>query len=189
MKRLKYADALDLLHEYGNGQPWVAHCMAVSEVAHFCGEVFGQSHQIDIEFLRTAALLHDIGRYKTHDPILHGVEGYRLLNRLGYAHEAFVCASHILYGLSSGEAAQCGLPRRDFIPSSMEERLVPLIDFLIEFDRPTTLAKRFDSLRARSENQFFLEKLASAERIADDYMEHINRKFSVSIEEMAARAI
>ena len=189
MKRLKYADALDLLYEYGNGQPWVAHCLAVSKVANFCGEVFSRRHQMDIEFLRTAALLHDIGRYKTHDPILHGVEGYRLLNGLGYAHEAFVCASHILYGLSSGDAVRYGLPCRDFIPASLEERLVPLIDFLIEFDRPTTLAKRFESLRARSGNQFFLEKLASAERIAEDYMQHINRKFSVSIEEMAAAAI
>ena len=189
MKRLQYADALDLLHEYGNGQPWVAHCIAVSRVAHFCGEVFVQGHRIDVEFLRTAALLHDIGRYETHDPIMHGVAGYRLLDSLGYTHEAFVCASHILYGLASSDAVKYGLPRRDFIPSSLEERLVPLIDFLIEFDRPTTLAKRFDSLRARSDNQFFLEKLASAERIAGDFMAYVNREFQVSIEEMASRAI
>jgi uncharacterized protein len=189
MKRLKYADALDLLNDYGNGQPWVAHCVAVARVAHFCGEVFAQEHRIDVEFLRTACLVHDIGRYETHDPILHGVAGYRLLTGLGYPREAFVCASHILYGLSSSDAVQFGLPRRDFIPSSLEERLVPLIDFLIEFDRPTTLAKRFDSLRERVENQFFLEKLVSAERIAEDFMGYINREFRVSIEEMASRAI
>jgi uncharacterized protein len=189
MKRLRYADALDLLNEYGNGQPWVAHCLAVSKVAHFCGEIFVQEHRIDVEFLRTASLLHDIGRYETHDPILHGVAGYRLLNGLGYQREAFVCASHILYGLASSDAIKYGLPRRDFIPSSLEERLVPLIDFLIEFDRPTTLVQRFASLRARAENGFFLEKLSSAERIAEDYMEYINREFSVSIEEMASRAI
>ncbi len=189
MNRLKYSDALDLLHEYGDGQPWVAHCLAVSKVAHFCGDVFVRRHRIDVEFLRTAAVLHDIGRYETHDPILHGVVGYRLLTGLGYTREAFVCASHILYGLVSSDAIKYGLPCQDFIPSSLEERLVPLLDFLIEFDRPTSLAQRFASLRARSENGFFLQKLASAERIAEDFMEDINREFRVSMEEMVLRAI
>jgi uncharacterized protein len=189
MNRLKYEDALNLLHEYGNGQPWVAHCLAVSRFAQFCGDVFGQERRIDIEFLRTAALLHDIGRYETHDPILHGVAGYRLLSSLGYTREAFVCASHILYGLASSDAIKYGLPRQDFIPSSFEERLVPLIDFLIEFDRPTRLAQRFASLRERAEKGFFLENLACAERIAEDFMGYINREFQVSMEEMASRAI
>ena len=189
MNRLQYADAVGLLHEYGNGQPWVAHCLAVSKVAHFCGEVFVQDHRIDVEFLCTAALLHDIGRYETHDPILHGVAGYRLLDSLGYTREAFVCASHILYGLASSDAIKFGLPSRDFIPASIEERLVPLIDYLIEFDRPTTLVQRFASLRVRAENQFFLERLASAERIAEEFMEYINCKFRVSVEEMASKAI
>jgi uncharacterized protein len=190
MNCLKYSDALNLLHEYGNGQPWIAHCLAVAKAAQFCGEVFAKRSHTDVHFLRTAALLHDIGRYETHDPIMHGVAGYKLLTCLGYPREAFVCAAHILYGLPSSEAIKFGLPRQDFVPSSFEEKLVPLIDFLIEFDRPTTLTQRFVSLRMRcAGNGSFLERLSSAQRIAEDFMHCINGQFQVSMEEMVLRAL
>ncbi len=113
-----------------------------------------------------------------------------MLTHLDYPREAFVCAAHILYGLPSSDAVKYGLPRQDFIPSSLEERLVPLIDFLIEFERPTTLVQRFVSLRMRrAENCSFLKKLSSAQRIAEDFMHYINLQFQVSMEKMVLRAM
>jgi uncharacterized protein len=189
-QRLTYSRALELLHQYGAGRQWASHCTAVSEVAHFCGKVFIQKREIDIEFMRTAGLLHDIGRYETHDPVLHGIAGYNLMKDLGYPREAFVCASHILYGLARSDAIKYGLPPQDFIPISLEEKLIPLIDYLIEFDQPTTLAKRFSSLRDRcAANTFFIENLANAEKTAMDVMQYINSEFGVSIEDLVAAAL
>ncbi|MCL4477166.1 MAG: HDIG domain-containing protein [Nitrospirae bacterium] len=183
-------EASHLINRYGNGAPWVKHCSAVSRVASCLSDIFAAKYAINIEFIRTASLLHDIGRYKTQDPILHGIEGYRLLISLGYVDEAFVCASHVLYGLSSAEASRYGLPEQDFIPISFEEKLIPLIDFLVEHDRAVSLDKRFESLRLRnSANKDFLMKLEKAEVKARTFMHRLNSEFNISMEELAARIL
>ena len=101
---ISYEEAYSLLKEYGNGASWTKHCFAVSSLATYLSNIFTSRYPVNIEFVQTASLLHDIGRFKTHDPILHGVEGYKLLAELGYTDEAFICASHILYGLNAIEA-------------------------------------------------------------------------------------
>jgi len=181
-----YEEAYSLLNKYGNGAPWIKHCFAVSSLATYLSNIFTSKYPINIEFIRTASLLHDIGRFKTHDPIMHGVEGYKLLAGLGYADEAFICASHILYGLNSIEAAQYGLPRNDFIPTSFEERLIPLVDFLVEHDRSVLLRERFEHLRHRNRNNNeFLSKLDKAEQKAGSLMNQLNDEFNISIEALS----
>ena len=106
--------------------------------------------EIDLEFIESASLLHDIRRYKTHHPILHGIEGYRLLMRLGYPRKAYFSASHILFGLTFQEARQHRLPEKTYAPDTLEAKLITITDFLVEFDRATTLDSRFASLRKRN---------------------------------------
>jgi uncharacterized protein len=187
---LSYSNALGILHKYSRGKVWENHCMAVGKVAAAFAEIFSAKCNHDPGFLQTAALLHDIGRYKTQDPILHGVEGYWLLKSLGYPSEAFVCASHIFYGLNKMEAAQYGLPEKDFLPRSFEERVIPLIDFLVEFDRATTLYDRFTSLHTRNKgNDSFLAKLDHAQRKARFLMAELDQEFNISMEKVAFQAL
>jgi len=181
-----YEEAYSLLYKYGNGAPWIKHCFAVSSLATYLSNIFTSRYPVNIEFVRTAALLHDIGRFKTHHPIMHGVEGYNLLTELGYVNEAFICASHILYGINSSEAEQYGLPRNDFIPISFEERLVPLVDFLVEHDRPVLLRERFENLRSRHRNNHgFSLRLNKAEQKAEALMNQLNDEFNISIEALS----
>ena len=181
-----YEEAYAILNKYGNGAPWIKHCFAVSSLATYLSNIFTSRYPVNIEFIRTASLLHDIGRFKTHDPIMHGVEGYKLLAELGYADEAFICASHILYGLNSSEAEQYGLPRNDFIPISFEERLIPLVDFLVEHDRPVLLRERFEHLRNRNRNNNeFLSRVDKAEQKAEALMNQLNNQFNISIEALS----
>jgi uncharacterized protein len=105
--------------------------------------------EIDLEFIESASLLHDIGRYKNLHPILHGIEGYRLLMRLGYPRQAYFSAFHILFGLTFQEARQHRLPEKTYAPDILEEKLITITDFLVEFDRATMLGSRFASLRKR----------------------------------------
>ncbi len=182
---LSYEDALTILSRYGKESDWTRHCHAVADLATLVSLTLKNKAELNSEFFRSAALLHDIGRYVTHDPILHGVEGYKLLTELGHHEEAFICASHILYGLNSCEAVKYGLPEKDFIPISFEEKLVPLIDFMVEFDKPTTLKNRFISLRKRNlNNEYFLTKLEDAEKTATLFSLDINEKFGVSLEDV-----
>lgn len=187
---LSYDEALRLLNLYGNGAPWIAHCVAVARLSGHLSAIFAHKYDIDTEFIRSASLLHDIGRYRTHDPVLHGVEGFMLLSDLGHPNEAFVCASHVLYGLEKAEASRYGLPEQDFIPVSFGERLIPLVDSLVEHDTPSTLGKRFVSLRRRyGDNRAFLEKIARAEKKARTLMEQLNDEFGISMEQLAVKVL
>ena len=186
-KMLTRQESMRLLAEYGGEAGWTRHCIAVAEAAARVGDVIAKNRPIDCSFLWSAALLHDIGRYKTHDPLLHGAEGYKLLSMLNYEKEAYVCASHILFGLNAAEASQLGLPARDFVPRTIEEKLVPLVDYLIEYDRPTTLDRRFSSLRERNHgNSFFLNGLNRAQECAILFMTQIEEEIGESVEMIVA---
>jgi uncharacterized protein len=116
---------------------------------------------------------------------MHGVEGHNLLLKLGHEEEAFVCASHILFGLEASEAVQFGLPARDFIPRTIEQRIVPLVDLMVEDVQPTTLDRRFLSLRKRYvENSFLINRLDRAQQIATSFMTQISEAIGESVEKV-----
>jgi uncharacterized protein len=187
---LSYDEALRLLYQYGNEAAWIRHCNAVSRVAARMAEIITPKRGIDTNYLKVGALLHDIGRYKTHDPILHGVEGYRLLMGLGHRREAFICASHVLCGMPGAEAVLHGLPYQDFIPDTLEQRLVPLIDGMVEFDRPTTLERRFASISERYQgNEVFLQRFGRAAEISRAFLDQLNYEFGISLEQIAAQTL
>ena len=184
---MTHEKARSLLAGHSLGEAWARHCHAVADSALRLGSVLGGTWPIDHDFLRSAALLHDIGRHFTHDPVGHGVEGYHLLMRLGHEREAHVCAAHILFGLEASDAEQCGLPARDFIPRTVEERLVTLADFLVEHDAPTTLDRRFASLQERNAgNGFFLGRLEGARARAQAFMHDINDAIGGRVEDVLA---
>lgn len=182
---LSYKQAYELLNRYGKDAAWTRHCVAVARVAERVSCVLDR-RLADARLLRVGALLHDIGRYKTQDPVLHGVEGYRLLSRLGYDREAFICASHVLFGMPRREAILYGLPDQDFIPETLEERLVPLIDSVVEFDRPTTLAQRFSSISRRYKNSpDFLKRFEQSAQAAASLLQFLRTEFCISLEQVA----
>ena len=184
---LSHQRAIKILTESSQGAQWTKHCFAVADSAARIGGALEPHQAINSAFLWSAGLLHDIGRHVTHDPVLHGVEGYRFLSAMGHQKEARVCASHILFGLRAHEAAQFGLPACDFLPCTIEEQLITLVDFLIEFDQPTSLERRFASLRRRNVgNPFFLKRLDRAFASAKTFMAQIEQVIGGSLERMVA---
>ncbi len=187
---LSQAAAEELLQSYGRTEPWTRHCRAVARVAAALAREVARERSADVDFTRSAGLLHDIGRCRTHDPVLHGVEGYRLLAARGHADEAFVCASHVLFGLSEEDAAAVGLPHRPFVPTTCEHKLVALADLLVDFDRPTTLTARFAGLRERyASHAFFATRLAAAEVAARSFARTLEREIDRSAAGVAAEAL
>ncbi len=180
-------EATTLLVEYGEGLPWTRHCLAVADAAQAVGGLLTDHRALDVDSLWSMALLHDIGRYETHDPILHGVAGYKLLMGLGHKDAAFVCASHVVFGLHANEAARVGLPAQDFVPRTCMERIVPLVDFLLEGDQPTTLEVRFGSLRKRNTgNASFLEMLERARSEATSFLAELDLEIGRSVVDVVA---
>jgi uncharacterized protein len=187
---LSFGDALALLENYGKDASWIRHCRAVSRVAERTAFLIATKREIDARLLTVGGLLHDIGRYCTQDPIQHGVEGFRLLSSLGHHQEAFICASHVLCGMRREEAVQHGLPDRDFVPTRLEEQLIPLIDSMVEVDKPTTLEDRCASICRRYQGSpAFLRRFEEAADIARSFNRSFQSDFGVSLEDVAREAL
>lgn len=108
--RLNLHDARCLLLDCASPtEAWVEHCHQVAKVAHHVGAALQRAGaEFDLELLEVRALLHDIGRSKTHGA-LHGWSGYCLLKGEGFAAEGRGCLTHWLKGRSHTEVAESDL--------------------------------------------------------------------------------
>ena len=96
--------------------------------------------QLDIPFIEEAAMLHDIGIFKTdadkihcmgHYPyICHGYLGADLMREEGFPKHALVCERHTGAGLTLQNIILNGLPvpHRELVPVSLEEQLICFAD-------------------------------------------------------------
>jgi uncharacterized protein (TIGR00295 family) len=118
---------IKLLRETGCSEEVVNHCLAVKDIAVKMAE----KSDADIILVESGALLHDIGRSKTHG-IFHAVEGGRIAKKLGLPERIInIIERHIGAGLSKEEAKKLGLPVKDYIPETLEEKIVCHADSLI----------------------------------------------------------
>ena len=94
----------------------------------------------DLEFVYTAAYLHDLAVFMTHAPgigcygrfpyLAHGYLGRRLLDYEGHPEHALVCERHVGVGISTEDVIkdELPLPKRDMKPLSVEEEIVCYVD-------------------------------------------------------------
>ncbi|AIJ05960.1 hypothetical protein JH146_1117 [Methanocaldococcus bathoardescens] len=110
----------------------VEHCLAVSEYAYELAlAIRNNGYSVDVELVRLGGLLHDIGRSKTHG-IEHGVVGAEILRELGFDEKlALIAERHIGAGITKEEAIELGLPPKDYVPITLEEKIVAHADNLI----------------------------------------------------------
>lgn len=95
---------------------------------------------IDTRFVEEGAMLHDIGIFLTDAPdifctgkdpyIRHGIDGAELLRKEGFPRHARVCERHTGAGitLKDIDEQRLPLPRQDFLPETIEEKLICYAD-------------------------------------------------------------
>ncbi|MBN1166919.1 MAG: HDIG domain-containing protein [Methanospirillaceae archaeon] len=142
---MKNAGALiSLLRDAGCDTGVILHCEKVAEVAReitdrilVCGRAVP-----DRELIAAGALLHDIGRCKTHS-IQHGAAGAQYCRNLGL--DEAVCRiieRHIGGGLTASECKRNGLSPVDRIPVTLEEQIVAHADNLVKGTTIITIEER-----------------------------------------------
>jgi len=118
-------------------------------VAQMSLEIAGRLPDLnpDLRFIEEAALLHDIGIFKTdlskigchgtHPYISHGYLGRELLEAEGLPAHALVCERHVGLGLTVEDIELNGfpLPRRDMLPVTIEEKIICFADKFYSKDR------------------------------------------------------
>ncbi len=94
----------------------------------------------NLNFIKEAAMLHDIGIFETNAPELgctgehpyvsHGYLGRNILNKIGLPLHALVCERHVGVGISAEDIRRyhLPLPHRDMVPISIEEQIICYAD-------------------------------------------------------------
>lgn len=94
----------------------------------------------NLNFIKEAAMLHDIGIFETDSPELgctgkhpyvsHGFLGRKILDNIGLPLHGLVCERHVGVGISAEEIRRyhLPLPQRDMIPISIEEQIICYAD-------------------------------------------------------------
>lgn len=119
------------------------HSLKVSDKALEIAEKITKAN-INLELVEIGALLHDIGRSKTHG-FKHASIGGKILRERGYPEGlARICETHILGGLDKEDANNIGLPQKDYIPQTLEEKIICLADKYMAGTKEVTLEQRFE---------------------------------------------
>jgi uncharacterized protein len=94
----------------------------------------------DLDFIKEAAMLHDIGMLLTNAPelgckgknpyICHGYLGREILEKIGFPRHALVCERHVGVGITIEDINKYALPlpKRDMLPVSTEEQIICFAD-------------------------------------------------------------
>ena len=101
--------------------------------------------------VEAGSLLHDIGRSKTNG-IFHAVEGAKIAKQLKLSDKVVkIIERHIGGGLSSDIAKKLGLPSGDYIPITLEEKIVCHADNLIDNNKKQRIENEIE--KALKENK------------------------------------
>ncbi len=140
-----------LLAKYGTGVYIVRHCQAVAMATKIMADEFRhQGRAVDARAAIAAALLHDIGRTKTQT-VRHGVEGAEILEKEGVDPKVVeIVRRHVGAGISAEEAKRLGLPDFDYIPRTLEERIVCFADKMVDADRVRPFGEEVHRFTAKS---------------------------------------
>lgn len=145
MEHISEEEAIEVLHRNSTDeksfQIVLKHSQAVKEVAI---EIAQGINGIDLDFLRSACLLHDIGRFEHppgKDTIRHGIAGAKILRSIGLEAHARVAERHLGVGITKEDIKIQGLdlPEADYVPETREEKIIAYADNLIFGNKRGTL--------------------------------------------------
>lgn len=128
--------AFALHAKYGSNMHIVRHCQASASISgRLCERAASQGLSVDAKAAVAAALLHDIGRTKTQ-LANHGQVGADLLAKEGVdAVVVEIVRRHVGAGISAEEAASLGFPPGDYIPRTLEQKIVCFADKMLDGDK------------------------------------------------------
>jgi uncharacterized protein len=136
---------LDILKTLNCPENVIEHCEAVSN--HALSIADSLRIPVDLDIIKRGALLHDIGRCRTH-AIDHGIEGGKILREHGMGEEiARIAERHIGAGITKREAQALGLPPGDYCPETPEEKIVAYADNITEGNKMITFKQSLDRFK------------------------------------------
>ena len=154
------SECIRLLTEAGGKRRVIVHCCTVWTMA----EAIAKRVKCDIDLLRAGAFLHDIGRSMDHS-IMHAVIGASIAKDLDLPMEVVeIIRRHVGAGLDDQDVREMGLPAGDYIPRTIEQKIVCHADNLVSDNKLVPHTYSVDRLMRKG-------SVRGAKRIADLHVE------------------
>jgi uncharacterized protein (TIGR00295 family) len=156
-------ECIELLKKSGCGEEVIRHCIAVRDVAVKIAE----KANANVNLVEVGALLHDIGRSKTHD-ILHAIEGAEIAKSYGLPDSVIkIIERHMGAGIPADEAKKLGLPEKDYIPETLEEKIVCHADNLIDSSKKQRMEDELEKVLIQGHTDYALRLLRLHKELSD----------------------
>ncbi len=124
----------------------VIHCCTVRAVAE---EIASRIDFVDKDLVIAGALLHDIGRAVDHS-IMHAYIGSGMVANLGLPKELVdIVRKHTGAGLDEVDVVELGLPPADYMPKTLEEKIVAHADNMVSDNRVVSHEHSVNKLMAK----------------------------------------
>ena len=125
-------DCIQYLIDAGCKKRVIIHCCTVRAVAE---EIVSRIDSANVPMVIAGALLHDIGRAKDHS-IMHAYLGSKMVEEYGLPTELVdIVRKHTGAGLDKEDVEEMGLPPGDYMPRTIEEKIVAHADNLVSDNR------------------------------------------------------
>jgi len=124
-----YTKCIQLLLDYSTPPNVISHSILTAQTALNITEILKNKNLIiNCDLIMAGALLHDIGRCQSHR-LDHGIIGAKILREEDIAEElAQVAENHLFGGITKKEAKKLGLPFQDYLPKTLEEKIITYAD-------------------------------------------------------------
>ena len=135
---------VELFIEPGCKRTVIIHCCTVEAVAK---EMSSRIAGVDRDLVLAGSLLHDIGRSVDHS-ILHAYIGSQIVKGHGLSPALVdIVRKHTGAGLDDEDVAEMGLPQADYMPRTLEEKIVAHADNLVSDNKVVTHLHSVEKLR------------------------------------------
>jgi uncharacterized protein len=140
--------AIKLLEENNCPPQVINHCLAVTKFAlEIAYRLQVRGIQINLELVEAGAMLHDIGRSKTHK-VEHGVVGAQIAQTIGLPESVIkIIKRHVGAGITDKEAAWLGWPKDNYMPQTVEEKVVCYADKRIDREEVVPIETEIQKLQ------------------------------------------
>jgi uncharacterized protein len=125
------------------------HCLVVADLALEMGsKLKNRGFDVDLQLVEIGALLHDIGRAKTHS-VHHAIVGSDIAKKSGLPSSVIsIIRRHVGGGIIKKEAEELGWPRdEDYVPVTLEEKLVSYADKLVQGSKRVSISVVVEELK------------------------------------------
>jgi uncharacterized protein len=140
--------AIKLLEDNHCPPQVISHCIAVTRLAiEIARKLQAKGISLDLELVESGALLHDLGRSKNHG-VEHGLIGAQMAKTIGLPESiAGIMKRHVGAGISDEEAEWLEWPQDNYMPNSLEEKVVCYADKRIDHDKVTPIELEIHKLQ------------------------------------------